>query len=181
VGPRRHRREGVCLGADAIELVCSAPRPVGARWGSGEFVCEDAWPPPEPLLIPTIAWRVVHLAAWTDVYRHWTFDDTPADLRDFDVPGDMSGRLAWLFRAPDEFTDAVDGLSDESAFELRPAHCGEALPVVRLVTSMLTEHVHHLAEIGVMRDVHRGRARGQPPRPPTTAPQWWLATRHSEA
>jgi hypothetical protein len=150
-------------------------------WGSGEFVCEDAWPPPEPLPIPTIAWRVIHLAAWTDVYRHWTFGDTRPDLRDFDVPGDISAGLAWLYRAQDDFTDAVDGLSDESAFELRPAHWGEALPVVHLVTSMLTEHVHHIAEVGVLRDLRRGCARSQPPPPRTPGPQWWLATRPSDA
>ena len=26
-------------------------------WGSGEFVCEDSWPPPDPLPTTTIAWR----------------------------------------------------------------------------------------------------------------------------
>jgi hypothetical protein len=104
--------------------------------------------------------------------------DTRPDLRDFDVPGDVGAGLAWLYRAQDDFADAFDALSDESAFQLRPAHWGEAVPVVRLVTSMLTEHVHHIAEIGVLRDLHRGYARSQPPPPPTPAPapQWWLAT-----
>jgi DinB superfamily len=36
-------------------------------WGTGEFVCEDAFPAPEPPPVTTIAWRVVHLAAWTDI------------------------------------------------------------------------------------------------------------------
>jgi hypothetical protein len=36
-------------------------------WGTGEFVCEDAFPAPDPLPVTTIAWRVVHLAAWTDI------------------------------------------------------------------------------------------------------------------
>jgi hypothetical protein len=142
-------------------------------WGSGEFVCEDAWPAPDPLPIPTIAWRVIHLAAWTDVYRHWTFGDARPDLRDFDVPGDAAAGLAWLSRAQDDFADAVDELTDESAFELRPAHWGEAVSVVHLVTSMLTEHVHHIAEIGVVRDLRRGRARSQPPPPRLPGPPWW--------
>jgi hypothetical protein len=89
----------------------------------------------------------------------------------------MSAGLAWLHRAQDDFNDAVDGLSDESAFQLRPAHWGEALPVARLVTLMLTEHVHHIAEVGVLRDVRRGCARRQPPPPATPEPQWWSATR----
>ena len=150
-------------------------------WGSGEFVCEDAWPPPEPLPIPTIAWRVIHLAAWTDVYRHWAFTDTRPGISDFDVPGDASAGLAWLYRAQDDFIDAVDGLSDESVFEPRPAHWGESVPVLNLVTTMLTEHVHHIAEVGVLRDLRRGRARSQPPPPRIDGPKWWFVTRPSDA
>ena len=95
-------------------------------------------------------------------------------------PVTSSAGLAWLYRAQDDFTDAVDGLSDESAFELRPAHWGESLPVVRLVTLMLTEHVHHIAEVGVLRDLRRGCARSQPRPPPAPGPQWWMATRPSD-
>jgi hypothetical protein len=142
-------------------------------WGSGEFVCEDAWPPPDPLPTTTIAWRVIHLAAWTDIYRQFAFDDVRPDLNDADVPGDVGAGLAWLYRAQDDFMEAVAGLSAESLFEPRPAHWGESVPVVRLVTTMLTEHVHHLAEIGVLRDLHRGHARTQLPSPPIDAPSWW--------
>jgi hypothetical protein len=142
-------------------------------WGTGEFVCEDAWPPPEPLPMTTIAWRVIHLAAWTDVYRVWTFGDTRLGLSDFDVPGDAARGLAWLQRAQESFVAAVDALDDASVFELRPAHWGESLPIARLITLMLTEHVHHIAEIGVLRDLRRGHARSQPLSPPTPGPQWW--------
>ncbi len=44
-------------------------------WGTGAWVCEDTWPPPDPIPVTTIAWRMAHLAAWTDVYRNWTFED----------------------------------------------------------------------------------------------------------
>lgn len=135
-------------------------RDSGVRgWGNGAFVCEDAWPPPDPLPTTTIAWRVVHLAAWTDVYRGFAFDGTRPDLNDFEVPGDAAGGIASLYRAQDEFMNAVDALDDGSVFELRPAHWGESLPVANLVSTMLIEHVHHIAEIGALRDVRRGRAR----------------------
>jgi DinB superfamily len=45
----------------------------GKGWGRGDWVCEDTWPPPNPLPVTTIAWRIAHIAAWTDVYRNWTF------------------------------------------------------------------------------------------------------------
>jgi hypothetical protein len=142
-------------------------------WGTGEFACEDAWPPPEPLPVPTIAWRVIHLAAWTDIYRDWTFGNARLGLNDLVVPGDASSGLAWLYRAQDGFTAAVDALEDTSVFELRPAHWGQSLPIARLVTTMLTEHVHHIAEIGVLRDLRRGHAQSQPLPRPEPGPPWW--------
>jgi hypothetical protein len=57
---------------------------------------------------------------------------------------------------------AVGALDDVSLFELRPAHWGESLTVVNVVTTMLIEHVHHIAEIGALRDLHRGHARTRP-------------------
>jgi hypothetical protein len=131
-------------------------------WGAGEYVCEDAWPPPEPLPIPTIAWRVIHLAAWTDIYRGFAFEGTRPDLNEFEVPGDAAGGLAALYRAQDDFMAAVDAIDDAEVFEPRPAHWGE-LELARLVMTMLTEHIHHIAEIGLLRDLRRGRARVQPP------------------
>ena len=150
-------------------------------WGSGEFVCEDAWPPPEPLPTTTIAWRVVHLAAWTDIYREFAFGRSQPDLNDVDVPGDLGAGLTWLYRAQTDFIDAVDELSDESLFEPRPAHWGESVPVVRLVTAMLTEHVHHIAEIGVLRDLRRGHAVTQSPPPPLPDPNWWTGAQSTDA
>jgi hypothetical protein len=144
-------------------------------WGRGEFVCEDAWPSPEPLPVTTIAWRIIHLAAWTDVYRHWTFGDERPTLRDVEVPGNASAGVRWLYEAQDRFISAVDELDDASVFALRPAHWGASLPVVHLVTLMLTEHVHHVAEAGALRDLHRGHARSRSLPPPTSGPPWWSA------
>jgi hypothetical protein len=138
-------------------------RSPGVRgWGNGEYVCEDAFPAPEPLPATTIAWRIIHLAAWTDIYREWAFGNGRPTLLDAEVPGDAIGGLAWLYKAQDRFMGSVDTLDDVSVFELRPAHWGESLPAVNLITTMLTEHVHHIAEIGVLRDLHRGHARTRP-------------------
>jgi DinB superfamily len=142
-------------------------------WGRGEFVCEDAWPPPDPLPTTTIAWRVIHLAAWTDIYRQFAFVGARPDLNDADVPGNMRDGLAWLFRAQDEFIAAVTGLSDDAVFEPRPTHLGAPVPVVQIVSIMMTEHVHHLAEIGVLRDLHRGHAVTKPRTSALHDPSWW--------
>jgi hypothetical protein len=136
--------------------------PAVQGWGKGDFVCEDAFLPPDPLPVATIAWRVVHLAAWTDIYRHWTFGDERPTLLDAHVPGTAAEGVSWLHDAQDRFMAAFESLDDASVHELRPAHWGESLPVVHLVTTMLTEHVHHIAEVGVLRDLRRGHALVRP-------------------
>ena len=134
-------------------------RDTGLRgWGAGDFVCEDAWPPPDPLPVTTIGWRVVHLAAWTDVWHGFAFDGTSPDLNDAVVPGTGAEGVAWLVRAQDAFIDAVAQLDADEMLGPMRVHWGEEIPGVRLISGFLTEHVHHLAEIGTMRDLRRGHA-----------------------
>jgi hypothetical protein len=135
----------------------------GMAWGAGEWVCEDRWLPPDPVPFTTIAWRLVHLSAWTEVYRNWTFGDATADLRQFEVPGSAASAVGWLCDTQDAFAAELAELSDGELAELRPAHYGRDLPLWYLVSSIVTEHVHHGAEIGVLRDLKRGAARLQPP------------------
>ncbi len=142
-------------------------------WGRGDVVCEDVWPPPDRLPATTIAWRVVHLAAWTDVYASFAFGDATADINDADVPLGFEDGLAWMTRAQDAFSAAVDTLSAEGLFELRPAPWGARVSVVRLVSTMLTEHVHHIAEIGALRDLRRGHGANRPPAAVHPMPAWW--------
>jgi hypothetical protein len=46
---------------------------------------------------------------------------------------------------------------------------------------MLTEHVHHIAEIGVLRDLHRGHAVIQRPPPAAPDPSWWTGAQPTDA
>jgi hypothetical protein len=78
---------------------------------------------------------------------------------DAEVPGGAANGLAWLYGAQDAFMGQVDALDDSAFFELRPAHWGESLPAFQLIMLMLREHVHHIAEIGALRDLRRGYAR----------------------
>ena len=65
--------------------------------------------------------------------------------------------------AQDRFTSAVSQLDDADLAERRPAHWGPRLPIYRLVSTIAVEHVHHGAEIGLLRDLRRGHGRVQPP------------------
>jgi DinB superfamily len=135
----------------------------GMAWGTGAWVCEDAWPAPDPLPLTTIAWRLAHLAAWTDVYRSFAFDEDRLDLLGFDVPGTRDGLVAWLRAAQERLGAQVDALDDAELAELRPAYFGPPRPLHRLISTMVVEHTHHGAEIGLLRDLRRGHARLRPP------------------
>ncbi len=135
----------------------------GRGWGAGDWVCEDAWPPPDPLPLTTIAWRVAHLAAWTDVYRSFAFEPHGLDLDQFDVPGTRDGLVAWLHSSQDRLGAQVEGLDDAELVERRPAYFGAPRPLHGLISTMVVEHLHHGAEIGLLRDLRRGHARLQPP------------------
>lgn len=135
----------------------------GRAWGTGDWVCEDAWPPPDPLPLTTIAWRLAHLAAWTDVYRSFAFDEDRVDLMDFEVPGTRDGLVSAVCGAQDRLAANVDALDDGALSELRPAYFGPPRPLHALVSTMIVEHTHHGAEIGLLRDLRRGHARLRPP------------------
>jgi len=155
--------EADCFWEPAFPCWSVRRREAAARgWGTGDWVCEDAWPAPDPLPVTSIAWRMAHLAAWTDVYRNWTFEDQSFNLARFDVPGTRDGLAEWLCSAQDRFRAEVDVLDDAQLAEPRPAHWGAHLPIHRLVSTMAIEHIHHGAEIGLLRDLRRGHARVQP-------------------
>lgn len=80
------------------------------------------WPPPSPLPGTSIAWRMAHLAAWTDIYRNWTFEDQSPGLHQFAVPGTRDGRAEWVHSAQDRFARSVERLDDADVVALRPAH-----------------------------------------------------------
>jgi hypothetical protein len=132
-------------------------------WGTGEWVCEDAWPSPDPLPNTSIAWRLAHPGAWTDVYRSWTFEGGHLDLGQLEVPGSCEGLVAWVHSAQDRFLAHVESMDEAALTDLRPAHFGVDLPAHHLVGIIADEHVHHGAEIGLLRDLRRGHARMRPP------------------
>ncbi len=79
------------------------------------------------------------------------------------MPGTRDGLAEWLNGAQDRFLAAVDELTEAELVELRPAHWGQHVPVHALVSTIAREHIHHGAEIGLLRDLRRGHARLQPP------------------
>jgi hypothetical protein len=133
----------------------TSPQPCGV----GEWVIDGEWPLTAAPPLTTVAWRLVHLAAWTDVYRDWTFGAARLDYGDIEVPGNAADAVAWLEQVQDGFGHAVALLTDADLAKLRLAHWGERYPISALVWQIAVEHLHHSAETGVLRDLRRGHAR----------------------
>lgn len=150
------------------------PRAEATRgWGSGDWVCEDAFPAPDPVPVTTIAWRVIHLAAWTEVYLDHAFGGRTYDLQDFEVPTTAAGGVASLNDAQRRWADEVRFIPADEAFAARPWLWGQDIPLGRIVSIMTLEYRHHLAEVALLRDLRRGHAL-LPPRPAKVdAPAWW--------
>jgi hypothetical protein len=138
-------------------------------WGRGDLVVEDVGPGgPDaidtPPLVTTIAWKVVHLAAWLDVYRTWITDDpTRLPLDEYEIPGDARTAVAWLVRAQDDFLAVIDRLDETDLARVLTTFFGERRSISNLVRGMTLEQYHHSAEIGCLRDLRRGHARAD----------WW--------
>ena len=134
-------------------------------WGRGDFVVEDLAPAgASTARVTTIAWRIVHLAGWLDVYRTWiggALDQLP--LNDFVIPGDAGGAVAWLARAHGDFARGLTDITDADLARMVTTVFGEHRSIENLIRGMTVEQLHHSAEIGCFRDVHRGRPRSE----------WW--------
>lgn len=133
---------------------CWSVRPHGGTW-----VIENPWPLTEPPPPTTIAWRLVHLAGWTDVYCSFTFGDATASFDTIEVPSRATDAVAWLARAQDAFERGALAVPDDTYDDLRPTHYGGRLSISLLVWQIAVEHLHHGAEIGVLRDLCRGQGR----------------------
>ncbi|MEX2393068.1 MAG: DinB family protein [Actinomycetota bacterium] len=125
--------------------------------GTGEWVM-DTHGNDSPL-VPTIGWRIVHLAMWTDIYREWTFGVRRPRAEEYEIPGTAIEAVAWLERAQDAFLREVHALDAKSIDTLRPTHYGKQRTAGDIVWDIAIEHTHHGAEIGLLRDLIRGRAR----------------------
>jgi hypothetical protein len=143
--------------------------------GVGPYVIDGAWPPDERTPATTIAWRLVHLIMWTDVYRSFTFEDGAIGYFQVDVPGTAGDAVRELQRAQEQFSAGVAAaVHDSDLGELRPTHFGLQQPLGMLIWMIAFEHLHHSAEIGVLRDIRRGYARND--RVPEPTESGWPTT-----
>lgn len=109
--------------------------------------------------LTTAAWRIGHLVSSYAGRWEWTFGDRstpPDDLVDFRADTALVGRL-WA--EIDRWVTAIDALGDaeldQVGYSQYPEGMDTELPFITIVRWMNRETIHHLAEVALLRDLHR--------------------------
>lgn len=128
--------------------------------GSGEYLIDFAFPPPEPPPVTTIAWRLGHLIVGVFGMRAAAHFGGPAvDYTSFPYAGTASEALGQLDSAYAAWAGSVRSLDDQALAR----RCGPAegpfqeYPLAALILHINREALHHGAEIALLRDLYRYR------------------------
>lgn len=121
----------------------------------GERQQEFMVPAPDPPPLTTIAWRVTHITLgtwnWIDIIAGRSVGPEP------ELPATAAGNVTLCRQTLARFRELVASLDDQALLMGPPKRSDMR---VHLVSHVHTEVVHHGAEIGCMRDLHRNIAQG---------------------
>ena len=130
--------------------------------GGGDVTIDFALPEPVPPPVTTIAWRLGHVIVGVLGTRAAAHFGGPAtDYESHHYAGNAAGALSQLDEAYGRWTGGVAELDADAL--ARP--CGPAegpfadWPLAALVLHINREVIHHGAEIMLLRDLYRSRAR----------------------
>ena len=125
--------------------------------GRGRWVIDYEVPDPHPAPVTTIAWRTVHVAAVNYLYWDYAFGSATLGF-DLDIPGTAPEAVQWLLDSQGPLAGALSAITDDRRLdELVSTNWGDRWPVSRIFTTLITEQVHHGAEISLLRDLYRNR------------------------
>jgi hypothetical protein len=101
---------------------------------------------------------MTHIADGNTVYWEHSFGPGQRNFWDLPPHGDATRAIEYLKGSQAPITSTLAALGDKDMDVLRPTHFGDEWPTGRILTVLLTEQVHHGAEIGVLRDLYRLRS-----------------------
>jgi hypothetical protein len=139
-------------------------------FGSGDWVVE-MWGD-DPPRVTTIGWRAVHLAISGEVYVDTTFEGGSSTMAGADIPSTAADTVARLHAVQDRMLAHFAAVTDDDLPTPTRTHWGEQLPLWQLLWGTVVEQLHHGAEIGALRDLHRGHANTDW-WPEMQTPDWW--------
>jgi hypothetical protein len=128
--------------------------------GAGDLVIDWDFPEPVPPPVTTIAWRLGHVIVGVFGARNAAhFGGPPIDYATVEWPTGAAGALAMLDDGYDRWVAGVASLEPSRLAE----PIGEAegpwadRSYADLVLHIHREAIHHLAEVALLRDLHRAR------------------------
>jgi uncharacterized damage-inducible protein DinB len=125
--------------------------------GGGDWVFDYALEDPDPPPFTTIAWRLMHLTDVLGGYRLVLGGGAPTDTWMEPTPVAAAGIALWNEQAT-AFLRALEDEDDESLQRsVQVPWWPEAAPRWAVVVNVVTEAIHHGAEIGVLRDLYARR------------------------
>ena len=123
--------------------------------GGGEWVADYAGADLDPPPFTTIAWRMNHVASIAWVWTDHVLGNGGPQWDDHDVPHTADAAVAWWDEGCRGFRDAAAALRDEGLKRRYRAPWGDERAVEGWIEVFLDEQVHHMAEVGVLRDLYR--------------------------
>lgn len=134
--------------------------PVSGCWtirqgADGRWAADYAEPDPVPAPFTTIGWRLVHVAECKIMYHEYAFGPGRLVWPDIDSRHDVSSAIAQLEEGQRLLVDDLAGLDDDDLERPRATNWGEEWPTWRIFWTMIHHDIHHGAEIGALRDLHR--------------------------
>jgi hypothetical protein len=123
----------------------------------GSYVWDFEWPEPDPPPVTTIAWRLTHLAVNDDRFRPWLGLGPHHSRQRRAVPGSAAAAIGAVEAARAEMREDLTEVTDDDLWaDVGPIGGSYARSSrVSWVLHALDEVIHHGAEVGLLRDLHR--------------------------
>ena len=130
-------------------------------YGAGDWVLDFALPDPNPGPVGTIAWRIGHLYSGFSLRWEWTFGgrEKLEDSVEFSPSAaEMQGRLwAKLDQWQSSLATLTEAQAETVGFGQYPHGLDPQLPFIGIIWWTNREFIHHMAEIGLLRDLWAAR------------------------
>jgi hypothetical protein len=123
----------------------------------GSYVWDFEWPEPDPPPVTTIAWRLTHVAVNDDRFRPWLGLAAHPSRQRRAVPGSAAAAIEAVEATRTEMHEDLAEVTDDYLWADVGPIGGPYAQFTRVswVLHALDEVIHHGAEVGLLRDLHR--------------------------
>jgi hypothetical protein len=130
--------------------------------GAGEWLLDFAVPEPSPAPLTTIAWRLGHLYQGFTLRWEWTFGRRQMLENSIEFTPSAATALDRFWELMDRWRLSVGAMTDKQldmiGFGQFPHGLDPQMPFIAIVWWTNREFIHHMAEIGVLRDLYSAHA-----------------------